>query len=344
MTDQTARPDRELGTSGLRLSRVGLGSWAMGGPEWVRGWGDQDDADSIATVHEAAERGINWVDTAPAYGRGHAESVIGRAIADLPEDERPYVFTKCGLLFPPDDAYAEPRRYLDPDSLRAECDESLRLLGVERIDLMQIHWPPDEGASIEECWGAMQELIADGKVRAAGVSNFSVEQIQRLQVIGPVVSVQPPFSLIRRDATEELLPWCAQNQIGALTYSPMQSGLLTGRFSHERLAELAEDDWRRQNKEFQEPRFSRNLELAATVQELADARGVPPAVIAIAATLAWPAVTGAIVGARRPEQIDGWLAAAWTELSSEELATLRRAIERTGAGSGPSDIDRPLGA
>ncbi len=334
-----ARPDRTLRATDMQLTRVGLGSWAMGGPDWVRGWGAQSDQDSIDTVRAAVDRGINWIDTAPAYGRGHAESVIGRALGSLPADERPYVFTKCGLLFDPDEPMGEPRRYLSAASIRQECEASLQRLGVERLDLLQFHWPANDGDPIEECWATMQELLQEGKIRAAGVSNFSVQQLEQLRRIGPVASVQPPLSLIRRDAAEELLPWCANNDVGVLVYSPMQSGLLAGRFTRERVEQLPEDDWRTENKEFREPRLSRNLALADTVKELAAARGVEPGVIAIAATLSWPAVTGAIVGARIADQIDGWIDAASVELAPAELDQLTAALERTGAGTGPTLLE-----
>ena len=335
---EQARPDRTLGTTDLTLSRVGLGSWAMGGPDWVRGWGAQGDQDTIDTVLGAAERGINWIDTAPAYGRGHAESVIGRALAELPEADRPYVFTKCGLQFDPDQPMGEPRRYLDAASMRAECEASLDRLGVERLDLLQIHWPPDHGAPIDECWGTMQELIAEGKVRAGGVSNFTIEQLEVIMAVGPVASVQPPLSVLRRDAAEALIPWCGAHEVGVLIYSPMQSGLLSGTFTRERVAALPPDDFRTQNANYLEPALSRNLEVADAVARLGAARGVGAAVVAIAATLAWSAVTGAIVGARRPEQIDGWLAAASTQLTTEELAELSAVLERTGAGTGPTAL------
>jgi aryl-alcohol dehydrogenase-like predicted oxidoreductase len=313
---------------------VGFGAWALGGGDWAFGWGPQDDTDSIAAIHHAVERGVNWVDTAAVYGLGHSEEVVGRAIRDLPEADRPLVFTKCGLVWDESNRRTPPRNNLRPDSIRRECDASLRRLGVERIDLYQFHWP-DPNTPVEESWDTMLELIEAGKVRAGGVSNFDVELLERCEARGHVDSLQPPFSMINRAAGADVIPWCAEHGTGVIVYSPMQSGLLTGRFTRERARSLPDDDWRKDDAEFTEPRLSRNLELQDALRPVAERHDVTPAAVAVAWTLAWPGVTGAIVGARSPEQVDGWIPAATLELSADDLLELRAAIERTGAGHGP---------
>jgi aryl-alcohol dehydrogenase-like predicted oxidoreductase len=340
-----ALPTRPLGTSGLSITTVGFGAWAIGGGDWSYGWGPQDDDDSIAAMRHAVEGGINWIDTAAVYGLGHSEEVVGRLLRALPPDGRPLVFTKCGMVWDQRDRSAEPRRILTPGSIRAECEASLRRLGVERIDLYQFHWPDTIGTPVEDSWRVMVELVEAGKVRAIGVSNFSVDLLERCERIRHVDSCQPPFSLIRRDAGADVIPWCAAHRTGVIGYSPMQSGILTDRFSAERVASLAADDWRRRSAEFQTPRLERNIALRDALRPIAARHRTSVSSVAIAWTLAWPGVTGAIVGARSPEQVDGWIDAAALRLTDEDLDEIARALERTGAGRGPTVVGRvPAGS
>jgi aryl-alcohol dehydrogenase-like predicted oxidoreductase len=340
-----ALPTRPLGTSGLSITTVGFGAWAIGGGDWAFGWGPQDDAESIAAMRHALERGINWIDTAAVYGLGHSEEVVGRLLRALPPDGRPLVFTKCGMVWDQRDRSAEPRRILTPGSIRAECEASLRRLGVERIDLYQFHWPDTIGTPVEDSWRVMVELVEAGKVRAIGVSNFSVDLLERCERIRHVDSCQPPFSLIRRDAGADVIPWCAGHRTGVIGYSPMQSGILTDRFSAERVASLAADDWRRRSAEFQTPRLERNIALRDALRPIAARHRTSVSSVAIAWTLAWPGVTGAIVGARSPEQVDGWIDAAALRLTDEDLDEIAGALERTGAGRGPTVVGRvPAGS
>jgi aryl-alcohol dehydrogenase-like predicted oxidoreductase len=329
-------PARPLGKSGLEITTVGFGAWAVGGGGWAFGWGPQDDAASVAAIRRAVALGVNWIDTAAVYGLGHSEEVVGRALRELPAPERPLVFTKCGLLWDERDRAAPPRRILSPESIPRECEASLRRLGVERIDLLQFHWPDESGTPVEDSWGALAKLVDEGKVRAAGVCNFDVPLLERCQALRPVGSLQPPFSLIRRRAAEAEIPWCAARGTGVIVYSPMQSGLLTDGFSAERMARLAEDDWRRRSPEFQPPKLEANLALRDALRPLAARRGVSVAALAVAWTLAWPGVSGAIVGARSPEQVEGWIAAASLALDDGELEAIASAIDRTGAGRGPT--------
>jgi aryl-alcohol dehydrogenase-like predicted oxidoreductase len=329
-------PTRPLGNSDLQLSTVGFGAWAAGGGGWAYGWGSQDDMASIAGIRYALERGINWIDTAAVYGLGHSEEILRRALHDVPPRERPYVFTKCGMVWDEQDPSAAPRQILRPESIRAECEASLRRLGVERIDLYQIHWPDQSGTPVEESWATMVRLVDEGKVRAIGVSNFGVDLLQRCEAIRHVDSLQPPLSLIRRQALEAEIPWCAPHGTGVIGYSPLQSGLLTDSFSQARIDSLAEDDWRRRSADFKPPRLTRNLALRDALRPIAQRHGSTVSSVAIAWTLAWPGVTGAIVGARSPEQVDGWIGAATLELTLEDLDEIALAIGRTGAGSGPA--------
>ncbi len=309
---------RQLGTTDLQITLVGLGAWAIGGNGWLNGWGPQDDDDSIATIHRAIERGINWIDTAAVYGLGHSEEVVGRALKGM--TERPYVFTKCSRVW---DDPMTINSVLKADSIRRECEASLKRLQVETIDLYQIHWPrPDE--DIEEGWNTLVALQREGKVRHIGVSNFDVDQLQRAQAIAPVASLQPPYALVRREIEEAVLPFCGEQKIGVIVYSPMVSGLLSGRMTRERVLNLPEDDWRHRNPEFQEPRLTRNLALVELLQELATSRGVTAGAVAVAWVLRHPAVTGSIVGARRPDQIDEIIAAAAVQLSDAEAADLEQ--------------------
>ncbi len=325
-----------LGTTGMEITRVGFGAWATGGGGWQFGWGSQDDEESIAAIHFAVDAGINWVDTAPVYGRGHSEQVVGRALARIPQADRPYVFTKCGLTFDPDDPSAAPSNVLAPASIRREVDDSLRRLGVERIDLYQVHWPPQDGTALEEYWSTMLDLRREGKVRAIGLSNHDAKALDAAEAVGHVDSLQPPFSLIHRGAAADLLPWCVQHTTGVIVYSPMQSGLLTGRMSAQRVAELPTDDWRAQHEDFTGEALSRNLALADALRPVAERHGVEVPAVAVAWTLAWPGVTGAIVGGRNRRQVEGWLPAASIELTSDDLAELAEAVRRTGAGEGPA--------
>ena len=328
-------PTRPLGTSGLEITTVGFGSWVTGGGGWAFGWGPQDDDASVAAMRHAIERGVNWIDTAAVYGLGHSEEVVGRLLRELPASERPFVFTKCGLAWDESDRLAAPARVLKPESIRAECEASLRRLGVERIDLYQFHWPDETGTPVEESWRAMLRLVDEGKVRAAGVSNFRVDLLERCEAIRHVDSLQPPFSLIRRGAAEAELPWCADHRTGVIVYSPMQSGILTDSFSAQRVANLAPDDWRRNASEFKRPHLDRNVALRDALRPIAARHGVTVSAIAVAWTLAWPGITGAIVGARSPEQVDGWIGAATVQLSADDLREIESALERTEAGRGP---------
>jgi len=330
-----ALPTCSLGSSGLQITRLGFGSWAIGGGGWSFGWGPQDDADSLATMRHALDLGINWIDTAAVYGLGHSEEVVGRLLRKLPPAERPLIFTKCGLAWDEHDPMTPPRRVLQPDSIRRECDASLRRLGVERIDLYQFHWPDETGTRVEDSWAAMVRLVEEGKVRAAGVSNFDVNLLDRCAAIRRVDSLQPPFSLINRSAAEKDIPWCATHNTGVIGYSPMQSGLLTDSFTAARVSALAEDDWRRRAPEFQEPNLGRNLALRDVLRPVAERHDTSVSSIAIAWTLAWPGVTGAIVGARTPRQVDGWIGAVSIRLTQQDLDEIASAIQRTRAGAGP---------
>ena len=326
---------RPLGVTGMDISVVGLGSWAVGGGGWSFGWGPQDDSESIAAVHHAIESGINWVDTAPIYGFGHSEEVVGRALANMKEADRPYVFSKCGLYLDPNDPYQRPQRVAASASLRREVEASLRRLQLDRIDLYQVHWPPDDGTPIEEYWATVLALKQEGKIRAAGLSNHSVAHLEAAEAVGHVDTLQPPFSAIRREAADEIA-WCSEHNTGVIVYAPMQSGLLTGSFSVERAASLDPDDWRSRDNEYNGERLAHNLALAEVISEIAAKRATTTAAIAVAWTLAWPGVTGAIVGARHRAQVDGWLPAAVIDLSDNERDLIANAIEKTGAGGGPS--------
>lgn len=322
---------RELGRTGLRISSVGFGSWVTGGPG-LMGWGSQSDEDSVAAIHRAVEGGVNWIDTAAVYGFGHSETVVGRAVAALPAADRPLLFTKCGLVW--DDNGVESQN-LTPESIRRECEDSLRRLGVDYVDLYQIHAPDPQGPPIEESWGTVLELVKEGKVRHAGVSNFDVELLDRCEAVGPVETLQPPLSLINRESAADVIPWCAEHGAGVLVYSPMAAGLLTGTFTAERAASLPDDDWRSRNDEYREPALSRNLALQEALRPIAERHGVPVGAVAAAWTTTVPGVTAAIVGARTPGQVDGWLPAGSLGLTAEDLAELAAALRETGAGHGP---------
>jgi aryl-alcohol dehydrogenase-like predicted oxidoreductase len=331
----TSLPRRRLGSSGPEISTVGFGAWATGGSGWAFSWGPQDDGASVAAIRHAVDRGVNWIDTAAVYGHGHSEEVVGKALVDIPAGERPYVFTKCGLRWSDEDPMALPKRDSRPSRVREECEASLRRLRVERIDLYQFHWPDETGTPVEESWGEMLRLVDEGKVRWPGVSNFDVPLLESCEKVRHVESFQPPFSLIRRDVGATEIPWCAEHGTGVIVYSPMQSGLLTDSFSVERVEAFAPDDWRRRFEHFRSPRLEQNLALRDSLRPIAAKHGVSVAAVAVAWTLGWRGVTGAIVGARSPEQVDGWLAAADLHLDAADLSAIAAAIKQTGAGSGP---------
>jgi aryl-alcohol dehydrogenase-like predicted oxidoreductase len=321
---------RTLGTTDLEISRLGFGAWAIGGGGWKFGWGGQEDRESIAAIHRALDLGVNWIDTAPVYGVGASEEVVGKAIAG--RAERPYVFTKCGLIG--DKSGGTVTNTLQPDSIRREVEDSLRRLQIDVIDLYQIHWP-DPDPEIEEAWATLAELRQQGKVRHIGVSNFSVEQLERIAPIHPVASLQPQYSLVVREIEQEVLPYCAAHDIGVIAYSPMMSGLLTGAMTRERVAGMPDDDWRTGHPEFQEPRLSHNLELVEILREVGERHGCSAGAVAIAWVLRRPEVTGAIVGSRRPEQFEGIADAAGLALGDDELARIDAHLGREHA---PSEV------
>ncbi len=326
-------PTTSLGSTGFTITRVGLGAWAIGGGEWQGGWGPQDDAESVRAIHHAVDRGVNWIDTAAAYGLGRAEEVVGRAVAELPEADRPLVFTKCGLVWEP--GAREVTNSLAPASIRRECEDSLRRLRVETIDLLQAHWPTWDDTPIEESWATMAALVDEGKVRAIGLSNFDLDQLEACEAIRHVDTFQPELSLVNRDATADRIPWAREHEVGVIVYSPMGSGLLTGRMSAERVASLPDDDWRRGAPQFQGESLEANLALVDRLRELAGTLGCTLPELAVAWTLAVDGVDGAIVGARSPEQVDGWVGAASVRLDEDALAAIAAALEETGAGHGP---------
>jgi aryl-alcohol dehydrogenase-like predicted oxidoreductase len=309
----------QLGGTGLEITRIGFGAWAIGGGGWEFGWGPQEDEESIAAIHRALEQGINWIDTAAAYGFGHSEAVVGRALKGL--SERPYVFTKASLLEGPGRRVVHN---LKRDSILREAHASLERLGIDAIDLYQIHWPiPEE--DIEEGWSAFAELKEQGLVRHIGVSNFDVAHLERIRQIAPVETLQPQYSLIERDAENDILPFTEREGVGVIVYSPMSSGLLTGRMTRQRIQAMPEDDWRKQDPRFVEPELSRNLELVDRLRVVAERHDTVPGAVAIAWTLANPAVHGAIVGFRSPEQVDPLLDAANLELSQDDITTIEGA-------------------
>jgi aryl-alcohol dehydrogenase-like predicted oxidoreductase len=315
----------QLGNSDLLITSIGFGAWAIGGGDWAFAWGPQDDSESIAAIQHALDSGINWIDTAAIYGLGHSEEIVAKALRGVAA--KPYVFTKCGMVW-------NQKREIDRSlkTIRQECEASLRRLEVDTIDLYQIHWPvPDE--QIEEGWSVMADLQREGKVRWIGVSNFSVPQMERALKIAPITSLQPPYSMLNRTNEAEILPFCAAHGIGVINYSPMQSGLLTGAMTKERVAAFPEDDFRRKAKQFQEPLLSRNLDLAKLLGEIGSRHGVNAGVVAVAWTLHNPAVTAAIVGARSPKQVDGTIAAARFRLSEDEFEEIGKALDELAKAS-----------
>ena len=335
LKDIAALPTVPFGRTGMNITRVGFGSWAVGG-DWAVGWGSQDDKASIAAIRHAVSRGVNWIDTAAIYGLGHSEEVVGAALQGIPAAERPYVFTKCGLIGDPNNPNAQPKQVGAPDSIRKEVEGSLRRLKVERIDLYQMHWPATDGTPLEIYWQALLDLKAAGKVRAVGLSNHNVAQLEAAEALGHVDTLQPPFSAIKREIGKQELIWCQEHHTGVIVYSPMQAGLLSGAFSKERAASLPANDWRARDGEFTGAKLERNLQVAAAIQTIAERYGVSPASVAVAWTLAWPGVTAAIVGARSPAQVDGWLDAARLRLKPSEMDEIGAVIERSGAGYGPA--------
>ena len=318
MTTTVKRSDirlKRLGNSDLFITPVGFGAWAIGGDGWEFGWGAQDDRASIGAIHRALELGVNWIDTAAVYGMGHSEEVVAEALRTWP-GPRPYVFTKCGLRW---DEQGYVHRSLSAKSIRSECEDSLRRLNLDVIDLYQIHWPTED---LEEGLGAMAGLQKEGKVRWIGVSNFNVDEMRRAQVVASVTSLQPPYSLVRREVEQEILPYCQSYGLGAIVYSPMASGLLTGAMTRDRAAILSNSDWRSRDVEFKEPKLSKNLALVERLRDVGERHGRPPGQVAIAWTLHNPAVTGAIVGARSARQIEGTVGAADLRLTHDEIAEI----------------------
>ena len=310
---------KQFGKTDMQITPIGLGAWAIGGGQWESGWGSQDDQESIATIRQALDLGINWIDTAAVYGLGRSETVVGKAIKGR---EQPFIFTKSSLVW---DERGKVGHSLKADSLRREVEASLKRLDIDVIDLYQIHWP-DPDSDIEEGWSTLAALKQEGKVRHIGVSNFSAEQMQRAEKIAPVETLQPPYSLVQPDVEKEILPYSQQHNIGVIVYSPMASGLLTGSMTRKRIANMPDDDWRKKGTEFQEPRLSRNLALADLLTVIGKAHNVPAGVVAIAWTLHNPAVTAAIVGARHPGQVEETIAASEFRLSESEYEQIRQFI------------------
>ncbi|WP_034660945.1 aldo/keto reductase [Cellulomonas sp. KRMCY2] len=333
---QTSLTTVPLGRTDMDITRVGFGAWAIGGGGWAFAWGEQDDSASVAAIRHAVEQGVNWIDTAAVYGLGHSEEVVAQALAGLPEADRPYVFTKGGLVWDEAARDERPRRVGDPASLRREVEASLRRLQVERIDLYQMHWPAEDGARIEDYWPVFRALLDEGKVRAVGLSNHDVARLGTAERIGHVDTLQPKFSLVHREVAQDLLPWCAEHGTGAIVYSPMASGLLTGSFTAQRAATLGSDDWRSTSDDFVGEGLARNLALVEAIRPVADRHGVSVGAVAIAWTLAFDGVTGAIVGARSPEQVDGWLPAAGLTLDDVDITEIAAALSAWGTGSGPT--------
>jgi len=318
---------KRLGRTGLEITRIGFGAWAVGGGEYAFGWGSQDDRDSVAAIERAVAAGVNWIDTAPVYGLGRSEEIVGRALKQIGSARRPYVFTKCSLVW--DDKSRDISHSLEPASIRREAEASLRRLGVEAIDLYQVHWPGPWGeppANIEEGWQTLADLRREGKVRHLGVSNFSVAEMERIASIAPIGSLQPPYSLLRRKIEAEVLPYCQANDIGVIVYSPMQAGLLSGKMTRERLASMPADDWRKQSREFTDPRLAPNLEFVEVLRRVGARSGRTPGEIAVGWTLRHPAVTAAIVGFRRPQQVGEIVGAADLQLAEADVKEIESAI------------------
>jgi aryl-alcohol dehydrogenase-like predicted oxidoreductase len=333
-----------LGQTDMAVSRIGLGTWAFAGTEggWRHGWGTQDEESSIATIRAAVEAGINWIDTAAVYGRGRAECIIGRALQGIPEADRPYVFTKAGRQWQEDDLSAPLQSVLTSAAIRHDVEGSLRRLRTERLDLLQLHWPATDGTPIEEYWSVLADLRAEGKIRAAGLSNHWLAQLEAAQAVAQVDSVQLPLSLIKPTAADIEACWCLEHGAGFLAYSPLQSGLLSGHMPRERVAQLPADDWRREGAEFTGERLEANLRVGEWLARAAAERGVSPSTLAIAWVLACPGVTGAIVGARRPGHLRGWLPALEYQLTGDEAHWLAgQAAGAIGAAGLAADAAHP---
>jgi aryl-alcohol dehydrogenase-like predicted oxidoreductase len=309
---------RKFGNSDLHITPVGFGAWAIGGPDWQFGWGNQDDSQSIAAIHRALDLGVNWIDTAAAYGLGHSEELVAKALTER-RGSKPCIFTKCGIIWGDDRKVGYSLREA---SVRRECEASLRRLRIETIDLYQIHWSVDDIGETEEGWATLQKLREEGKIRWGGVCNFDLNELQRCHAIAPITSLQPPYSLIRREIEPEILPWCEKNGVGVIAYSPMASGLLTGAMTRERAATLPENDWRSRNPEFQEPKLSQNLALVERLAAVGKRHGRSPGEVAIAWVLRKPVLTGAIVGGRSPRQVEGIVGAASLTLTPAEIAEI----------------------
>jgi len=329
----------QLGFSDLHLTSLGLGTWAIGGGGWDYGWGPQDDARSLEAIDRALELGIHWIDTAPAYGLGHSEEIVGQAISGRRNEV--IVATKCGLVW--DEGAHSTYERLTAESVRQEAEDSLRRLDVDVIDLYQIHWPDPE-EQIEEAWATIAELIEEGKIRYGGVSNFSVEQLKRIQPIHPVASLQPPYNMLERDIEEELLPYCAEHDIGVIAYSPMQSGMLTGKYDRESIEAMPEEDWRKDSKHFTEPELSANLRLIEGLRPIAERNDKTLPQLAIAWVLERPEVTAAIVGARKPEQIEETAVAGSWDLSEKDLEEIEALLEKRESRLTDAGPDRHPGA
>jgi aryl-alcohol dehydrogenase-like predicted oxidoreductase len=324
---------RTLGHSDLKITPIGIGAWAIGGGQWEFGWGSQDDNESRDAIHAGLDRGINWIDTAAAYGLGHSETVVGKAVKGL--RTRPYIFTKCSLVW---NKSGKISHNLQAASIRREAESSLKRLELDTIDLYQIHWPAWSGGpesespgSIEEAVGAMAELKAEGKIRHIGVSNFNAHQMQRAMSVAPITSLQPPYSLVATEVESSILPFALEHQLGVIVYSPMASGLLSGAMTRERIAGLPEDDWRKHSPNFQEPLLSRNLRLVETLRAIGQRHKATPGEVAIAWALRNPAVTGAIIGVRSAQQVSGIAGAADVKLSPNDILEIEQGLTRKAA-------------
>jgi aryl-alcohol dehydrogenase-like predicted oxidoreductase len=327
---------RLLGVSGLEITSVGFGAWAVGGGGWRFGWGPQDDTLSIDAIHRAVDLGVNWVDTAAIYGLGHSEEVVGRAVRALPAADRPLIFTKCGIQWDVAHPMGPTKLIVTPHTVRDGIEDSLRRLGLDYVDLFQIHQPDEEGNPVEDAWAEMVKLRDEGKAVAIGVSNFDPGLLARCEAIGHVDSLQPPFSLISRGMANSELMWCREHNTGVICYSPMKAGILTDAFGADRVAAMPDDDWRTRDDAFKEPWLTRNLSLRDALRPIARRHDRTVAAVAVAWVISWPGVTGAIVGARSPQQVEGWIGAAELELTQTDFAEIAAAVERTGAGEGPA--------
>ena len=314
---------QKLGNSSMEITKIGFGSWAVGGPGYEFSWGKQDDNDSIKAIHKCLELGVNWIDTAAVYGAGHSEEVVGEAVKQW-SGQKPFIFTKCTNLW---DENKKVYHYYKPESIRKECEDSLRRLKMDAIDLYQMHWPPDDDSEIDPAWETMAKLKDEGKVKHIGVSNFNVKQMEQAKRIAPITSLQPPYSLLRRKIEKEILPYCKEQNIGVIVYSPMASGILTGAMTKERARNLPDNDWRKRSPNFTEPKISSNLKVVDKLKEIGTKYGRVPGEIAVAWVLSNHAVTGAIVGARNEKQVNGVYNASELELSNDDLAEINNLIE-----------------